>query len=667
VLRLLWLIPLLPFLGFVVNGLLGARVLSRRAVGVVACSAVLLAFLLSLGAVFSLGSLPASSGSLVIDPHAHRVTQTLYTWMPLGEGASGQMVSVDWAYVLDPLSAVMLLVVTGVGFLIHVYSMGYMEHEPRSGYARFFAYLNLFMGMMLTLVLGGSLPVVFVGWEGVGLCSYLLIGYYYDRMFDEKTQMSCADAGRKAFLVNRVGDMGFMLGMLLLLSQTGTLSIQGVLEQVGSLGPTVCTVVGLLLFVGACGKSAQIPLYVWLPDAMAGPTPVSALIHAATMVTAGVYVLCRMAPLYVMAPTALLVVAVVGGVTAVFAASMGLAQTDIKKVLAYSTVSQLGYMVLAVGVGAFSAAMFHLMTHAFFKALLFLGAGSVIHALSGEQDIRKMGGLKARLPWTHLTFLVATLAIAGIPPLAGFFSKDEILWKAFVRHPAFWAVGAAAAFMTAFYMTRLYILTFLGPERFSEEARHHLHESPPAMTVPLRVLAVLSVVGGWVGIPAVISLGLPNVFEHYLAPVLPEGAGAGAHEAAGHGAAAAHGGGLEIGLMAVSVLVALAGILLGWLLYVKRPELPEAIATRARGLYRLVYNKYFVDELYDRIILRPYGALCRAAAAVDERIVDGLVNAAGFATDLSGEMLRLVQSGYVRQYALGFFVGTVVILYVVLR
>ncbi|HZM69144.1 MAG TPA: NADH-quinone oxidoreductase subunit L, partial [Candidatus Cryosericum sp.] len=427
-LRLLWLIPLLPFLGFLVNGLLGARVLPRRAVGVVGCSVVLLSFLLSLGGVLSLGSLPESSAGLAVDAHAHRVTQTLYTWMPLGEGASGQMVSIDWVYVLDPLSAVMLLVVTGVGFLIHVYSLGYMEHEPRSGYARFFAYLNLFMGMMLTLVLGGSLPVVFVGWEGVGLCSYLLIGYYYDRMFDETTQMSCADAGRKAFIVNRVGDVGFMLGMLLLLSRTGTLSIQGVLEQVGVLGPTVCTVAGLLLFVGACGKSAQIPLYVWLPDAMAGPTPVSALIHAATMVTAGVYVLCRMAPLYVMAPGALLVVAVVGGVTALLAASLGLAQTDIKKVLAYSTVSQLGYMVLAVGVGAFGAAMFHLMTHAFFKALLFLGAGSVIHALSGEQDITKMGGLKSRLPWTHGTFFVATLAIAGIPPLAGFFSKDEILW-----------------------------------------------------------------------------------------------------------------------------------------------------------------------------------------------------------------------------------------------
>jgi len=399
-LRLLWTVPLLPAAGFLLNGLLGTRFLSKKAVWAIACGAVLLSFLVSLGAVLALRDIGhvASSAGFTVDPQAHRMTLTLYSWMPMGRSAAGSELGVDWSFALDPLSAVMLLVVTGVGFLIHVYSIGYMDREPHPAFARFFAYLNLFMAMMLTLVLGASLPVVFVGWEGVGLCSYLLIGFYYDRMFDEKTKMSCADAGRKAFITNRIGDVGFILGMLLLFAATGTLDIQGILAKVGTLGTGVCTAAALLLFFGACGKSAQIPLYVWLPDAMAGPTPVSALIHAATMVTAGVYVTCRMAPLYMQAPAAMLTVAVVGALTALFAASIGLAQNDIKKVLAYSTVSQLGYMMLAAGVGAFSASIFHLMTHAFFKALLFLGAGSVIHALSGEQNIKKMGGLRRHLP-----------------------------------------------------------------------------------------------------------------------------------------------------------------------------------------------------------------------------------------------------------------------------
>src|SRR5262245_5970495 len=522
--RLLWLVPLLPFAGFAVTGLLASR-LRRPAVSVIACGTVLASFLLSVGAVAGLAYLPGSAPGLTIDPEAHRVTQTLFTWLPLGPDGNGGVMSVAWSYVLDPLSAVMLLVVTGVGFLIHVYATGYMGHEPEFGYARFFAYLNLFMGMMLTLVLGGSLPVVFVGWEGVGLCSYLLVGCYYARMFAEASGMSCADAGRKAFIVNRVGDMGFMLGMLLLLGTTGTLEIQGILGQVPGLSPGVATAGALLLFFGACGKSAQIPLYVWLPDAMAGPTPVSALIHAATMVTAGVYVMCRMSPLLVASPQAMAVVAVVGVLTAVFAASMGLAQRDIKKVLAYSTVSQLGYMMLAVGVGAFGAGIFHLMTHAFFKALLFLGAGSVIHALSGEQDIMKMGALRSRLPWTHATFLVATLAIAGIPPLAGFFSKDEILWSA-LSGPGgsvwLWGLGVIAAGLTAFYMTRLYLLTFAGPSRLSHEAEHHLHESPPVMTMPLAILAVGSAVVGFLGVPHFMGGGaLPNFMEHWLEPVLP--------------------------------------------------------------------------------------------------------------------------------------------------
>src|SRR2546425_9496927 len=421
-LQLLWLIPFLPLAGFAVNGVLGARFLPRRAVALIGCAVVLASFVISVGAIAELHGI-ARSPDAVASGAAPRFTQDLFEWMPMGRSAEGSDLTVRWSYSLDPLSAVMLLVVTGVGFLIHVYSVGYMEHEPGPAYARFFAYLNLVMAMMLTLVLGASLPVVFVGWEGVGLCSYLLIGFYYDRMFDEKARMTCADAGRKAFIVNRIGDVGFILGMLLLFAATGTLDIQGILGKVGGLETGVCTLAALLLFIGACGKSAQIPLYVWLPDAMAGPTPVSALIHAATMVTAGVYVTCRMAPLYVQAPGAMLTVAVVGALTALFAAIIGVAQDDIKKVLAYSTVSQLGYMMLAAGAGAFSASIFHLMTHAFFKALLFLGAGSVIHALSGEQNIKKMGGLRRRLPVTHRPLARPAPRHPHIPPLAGFVSN----------------------------------------------------------------------------------------------------------------------------------------------------------------------------------------------------------------------------------------------------
>jgi NADH-quinone oxidoreductase subunit L len=696
-LQLLFLIPLLPFAGFVVTGLAGAR-MGKRAVGVVACGTVLVAFVVSLLAVTTLSSLPDAASGLVIDQDAHRVTQTAWTWMVMGPGHDGRGLSIDWSYVLDPLSAVMLLVVTGIGFLIHVYATGYMQEEPEAAYARFFAYLNLFMAMMLTLVLGGTLPVVFVGWEGVGLCSYLLIGFYYDRMFDGT--MSCADAGRKAFIVNRVGDMGFMLGMLLLFGMTGTLDIQGVLKSVPGLGAGVCTAAALLLFLGACGKSAQIPLYVWLPDAMAGPTPVSALIHAATMVTAGVYVMVRMGPLLLASPEAMTVVAVVGGLTALFAASMGLCQRDIKKVLAYSTVSQLGYMMLAVGVGAFGAGIFHLMTHAFFKALLFLGAGSVIHALSGEQDIMKMGGLARRVPRTHAAFLAATLAISGIFPLSGFFSKDEILWNAWRFGPIFWLLGALGAVLTAFYMTRLYILVFRGAERFDEQTSRHLHESPPVMTVPLLILAMGSIAGGWVGIPRVISPGVPNFFERWLEPVLPRLPGAPGLEtapeatqaAASSGVAGAHiaarlAGGLEIRLMALSLALALGGMALGWLFHERRPQIPGWIAARARFVYRLVFNAYYVDALYGKIILAPYAWLCRAAAWIDRWVVDGVVNAAGYLTlgtsygsvgfdtfvvdglvNVTGRAiragsraLRVVQTGVVQSYATAMVLGIFVL------
>ena len=661
----LWLIPVLPFAGFVLNGLnalLGARFLPRRAVGVLACAAVLGSFLLSLGAVRELGA----------GPGGRIFTQDLFAWIPMGQSADGADLTVRWGYALDPLSAVLILVVTGIGFLIHVYSIGYMADEPGDAFARFFSYLNLFMAMMLTLVLGASLPVVFVGWEGVGLCSYLLIGFYYDRMFDEASRMTCADAGRKAFITNRVGDIGFMLGMLLLFSRAGTLDIQGILARVGTLGPGVCTAAALLLFLGACGKSAQIPLFVWLPDAMAGPTPVSALIHAATMVTAGVYVTCRMAPLYLASPEAMATVAGVGALTALVAALIGIAQDDIKKVLAYSTVSQLGYMMLAAGVGAFSAGIFHLMTHAFFKALLFLGAGSVIHALSGEQDLRAMGGLRGRLPLTHAAFLVAVLAIAGIPPFAGFFSKDAILWAALGGRggsPLLWAVGVLTAGITAFYMMRLYLLVFAGAPRLSEQARRHLHESPAVMTVPLLVLAAGSALAGLLGVPSFLGGGrLPDLLGSYLSPVPGLGAAdPGAAEAAAAGTAALGMAGLtEWDALAIALAVSLAGMVVAWAIYGRGRKAPAA-APAAGPILRLIKGKFFVDEAIDALVLRPYRALCRLSAAFDETVVDGLVNGVGAAAELASQVGRYAQTGYVRNYALVFFLGTVAILYWVLR
>jgi len=514
VLRWFWLIPLLPLLGAAINGLAGKR-LPRRVVHLVGCGAVLAAFVLSLASFWALSNdlhgLQSEPG-FTVDADARRVEHTLATWIPGDvEGAF----RVDWGFTLDPLSALMILVVTGVGFLIHVYSIGYMKSDP--GFARYFAYLNLFTGMMLILVLGSSLLVLFVGWEGVGLCSYLLIGFWY-------SDAAKAAAGMKAFLVNRIGDFGFLIGLMLLFSHLGTLNIQQVLAGVE--GPflhetALLTAVALCLFVGAVGKSAQLPLYVWLPDAMAGPTPVSALIHAATMVTAGVYMVARMSPLYMAAPAALTVVGVVGAATALFAATIALAQTDIKKVLAYSTISQLGYMFLACGVGAFTAGVFHLTTHAFFKGLLFLGSGAVIHAMSGEQDMRKMGGLRGKLPVTYRTFLVGTIAIAGFLPFAGFFSKDEILWKAWESgHPWLWLVGTVTALLTSLYMFRLLFLTFFGKSRSSEEVQSRIHESPRTMTVPLIILAGLSVVGGWIGLSPALSFGRHwNFFERWLEPV----------------------------------------------------------------------------------------------------------------------------------------------------
>ena len=637
-LNLVWLIPLLPLAGFLANGLAGlARVkLSRGVVAVIGCGTVALAFLLSLACFAQLAGLP---------PEGRHVLVSAGDWIgPL---------ALRWSFLLDPLSAVMILIVTGVGLLIHIYSIGYMWDEH--GFWRYFAYLNLFMAMMLTLVLGSSLPVLFVGWEGVGLCSYLLIGFYY-----QKTD--CADAGRKAFIVNRIGDASFITGMLILFAAAGSFEIADVLRAAPGLAaasPALIGAVALLLFGGACGKSAQIPLYVWLPDAMAGPTPVSALIHAATMVTAGVYMVCRMSPLFVLAPAALTVVAIIGAATALVAAVIGLAQNDIKKVLAYSTISQLGYMFLAAGAGAFGAAIFHLTTHAFFKALMFLGSGAVIHALHGEQDMRKMGGLKRYLPRTFLCFASGWLAIAGVPFTSGFFSKDEILYRVFMHNPGLWVAGILGAALTAIYMTRLMGMTFFGTTRLSTEATRHIHEAPPSMMLGLVVLAVLSIAGGLIGMPA--SWFGASPFEHWLEPVFAGSEAAMA--AASHAGAAGHGGGPEMLLMVVSALVALTGIGAGYYLWVAKPELPGRIASGAGGLYRLVKGKLFVDEMYDLVFIRPYHRLCRAMARFDETVVDGTVNGVGTTLEVTGEVLKLFHSGFVRSYALFYLVGAAAIVW----
>ena len=683
-LQWIWLIPVLPLLGAVVNGLAGPR-MSRRAVHVVACGSVLAALLVSAGAVWSLaGDLEALAAAppegMQVDTATRSVEVTLGAWIPSGTPGS---FAADWGFALDPLSSVLILVVTGVGFLIHVYSMGYMHSDP--GYARYFSYLNLFMGMMLILVLGSSLLVMFVGWEGVGLCSYLLIGFWYE-------DLAKASAGMKAFLVNRIGDFGFLLGMLLIFAHFGTLNIHRVLGAVeGRLGETaLLTGIALLLFVGAIGKSAQIPLHVWLPDAMAGPTPVSALIHAATMVTAGVYMVARMSPMYVAAPAALATVAVIGAATALFAATIGLAQNDIKKVLAYSTVSQLGYMFLACGVGAFTAGIFHLTTHAFFKGLLFLGSGSVIHAMSGEQDMQRMGGLKKWLPLTYGTFLLGTISIAGFFPFAGFFSKDEILWKTWAGgHALLWLVGTLAALLTAFYMFRLLFLTFYGESRASEEVKSHIHESPRSMTVPLMVLAALSVVGGWIGLSPALSFGVDwNLFERWLHPVF-EPAARIAAALAGHGEGhGAHSLAQEWLFIAVALAVATAGTLLAWVLYRVRPELPAAIAGRLGVAYRLVREKYYVDEIYNVLFVRSLLDGARGLAWLDARGVDGVVNGTARLTLASAEVsseadrlgvdglvnsighllqgmsvvFRRLQTGIIQNYAAAMLVGAFTLL-----
>ncbi|PYQ26293.1 MAG: NADH-quinone oxidoreductase subunit L [Acidobacteria bacterium] len=631
----LWLIPILPFAGFLLNGLFGKRA-GKGFVTAIALLATLAAAILGTVAVIQY------NGAY---HHGERHLNVVYEWFHSGG------IGADIAFQLDPLSIVMLMVVTWVGFLIHLYSVGYMHHEE--GYWRYFAYLNLFLSAMLILILGSSYLFMFVGWEGVGLCSYLLIGFYYETDY-------APAAGKKAFIVNRIGDFGFLVAMFLMFAYIGSVDFARVSQVAagGGIATGILTAICLLLFLGAAGKSAQIPLYVWLPDAMAGPTPVSALIHAATMVTAGVYMIARSNVLYRLAPSAMMVVAIIGGLTALFAATIGLRQFDIKKVLAYSTVSQLGFMFIGVGVGAFSAGVFHLVTHAFFKACLFLGSGSVIHAMSGEQDVRNMGGLKSKIPITFWTFLIATIAIAGFPPFAGFFSKDEILASAFVT-PYFpgvgkfiWLLGTLAAFCTAFYMYRLVYLTFYGSFRGTHEQEHHLHESPPTMTIPLIVLAALSAVGGALGLPHVIG---HNFLGEWLGHVIPEVEGTHAEI---HIPASS-----EWTVMIISTLVAIAGWFLAMRLYKDRGlASDQAFEQRAPGLAHAIENKWYVDELYAAIIVRPLAALSRFFWKGVDAVIDGIAAMLGFVIRGFGEVLRFFQTGNVRNYALMFFIGVVVFL-----
>ena len=679
--ELLWIVPLLPLLGALLNGVVLWKKISNRAVAMIACGAVALACLIGVGAIAGYMASPEYA--------AHEpFEQVLYLWVPAGElaltdGSSADF-EVELGYLLDPLSAVMLFTVTFVGFWIHIYSVGYMSHDD--SFQRYFVYLNLFMGAMLLLVLGNNFLVLFVVWEGVGLCSYLLIGFWFKEEFPPY-------AGRKAFIVNRIGDAGFLMGLFALASTFGTLNYGRIFEAVAAdpgrvestmaLGLSVAAFVAIALLIGATGKSAQIPLYVWLPDAMAGPTPVSALIHAATMVTAGVYMVVRANVFYQIASGVSEWVAIIGAITAIFAATIGLAQTDIKKVLAYSTVSQLGYMFLAAGVGAYGVAVFHLFTHAFFKGLMFLGSGSVIHGMGGEQDMRKMGGLRRWMPTTYKTFLIGTLAIAGVPGFAGFFSKDQILAATFDGHKLLWVVGLVTAGLTACYMFRLLFMTFWGEFRGTEEQAHHLHESPPVMTVPLIVLAIGAVFSGWIGIPRLGHWDW-NWFGHFLAPVT-EAIG-------GHGEEHHLSLGIELALMALSVAVAGIGILLAWRTYggTRGLEGGRQWAERFPMIHRVLVNKYGVDELYDATIVKGTWASARAlfrfdasfidgflvmgsrnltvlsayiSGFFDNYVVDGLVNLVAWVLEAGSKFFRRLQTGLVSQYALVMAVGMFVLVF----
>ncbi|MBC7614996.1 MAG: NADH-quinone oxidoreductase subunit L [Pedobacter sp.] len=621
---LLWLIPLLPLLGFVINGL-GRNTFSKNLIGFIGSGVILASFALSVALFFELGA--STQKQFIID---------LFDWISVGN------LHIPLSFLYDPLSSIMLLIITGVGFLIHIYSVGYMNDD--AGFGKFFSYLNLFIFFMLILVLGSNYIVMFIGWEGVGLCSYLLIGFWY-------TNSNYASAAKKAFVMNRIGDLGFLLGVFLIFITFGSVEFSKVFPLAAGMMPGTATItfITLLLFIGACGKSAQLPLFTWLPDAMAGPTPVSALIHAATMVTAGIYMIARSSILFDLAPTTQDVIAIIGTATALIAAIIALTQTDIKKVLAYSTVSQLGYMFLGLGVGAYTGSFFHVLTHAFFKALLFLGAGSVIHAMHHEQDMRHMGGLRSKLKITFATMMIGTIAIAGLPPFSGFFSKDEILAHAYQHNKVLWAIGLFTAFLTAFYMFRMMYLTFFGKYRGTHHAESHIHESPKTMTFPLIVLAVLAAIGGVINIPHV--FGGNEWLAHWLS-----GAGIAQHEL-----------GLdhttEFALMGVSVLAALGATLYAYTKYVKNAHIPIADESKRSLFAKISYNKFYLDEIYDAIIRKPLDAFSTFFyRIIDKKLIDGLVNGLGFTASEGSKGLRLLQSGNVGFYIFMMVFGVVALL-----
>ena len=624
--KFIFLVPLFPLIGFLINGLLRRRI-SKSFSGLIGSAAVLASFVVSLLIFFE-----------VKEENFHPVIVTLFEFMHAGK------LSIPFSFLVDPLSVLFLLIITGVGFLIHVYSTSYMHEENAPAYAKYFCYLNLFVFSMLLLVLGSNYVILYIGWEGVGLCSYLLIGYWF------KNQ-EYSSAARKAFVMNRIGDFAFLIAIFALINQFGTASFGEIFQQAPKATTGLITMVTLLLFAGATAKSAQIPLYTWLPDAMVGPTPVSALIHAATMVTAGIYMVARSHVLYDLAPVSQTVVAITGLATAILAASIAIKQNDIKKVLAYSTVSQLGYMFLGLGVGAYTGAVFHVMTHAFFKALLFLGAGSVIHAMGGEQDIRKMGALKKYLPITHITFLLACLAIAGVPPFSGFFSKDEILAAAFVKNPLYYIIGVAGAMMTAFYIFRLYATTFLGKFRGTADQEHHLHESPAPITFPLIVLAILAVLGGFLGIPEIFAKN-SHLLGHFLQPVF-----------AGHEKMVTESPvsvSTEWMLMGISAGLATIIVIFAWMRFSRKPELGEPA-----GFGKWLANKWYVDELYQAVIVKPLNAFADFLnRVVEKNVIDGMVNGAGRLVQYGSRQIRYLQSGQVGGYVLLMVLG-IVILFIV--
>ena len=618
---LVYLVPLFPLIGFLINGLF-RNSLSKTLTGLIGSGVILASFIVSVVLFLNV----RSGGALPVEPLFQFINIPAF--------------KIDFAFQVDQLSALFLLIITGVGFLIHVYSTSYMHEEEPAHFARYFSYLNLFVFSMLLLVLGANYVIMFIGWEGVGLCSYLLIGYWFKND-------SYNYAAKKAFVMNRIGDLGFLLGIFWLIAKLGTANYNDVFANVSQLSPTDITGITVLLFIGAMGKSAQIPLYTWLPDAMAGPTPVSALIHAATMVTAGIYMVARSNVLYSASAVAENLVAIIGIATALFSATIAIKQNDIKKVLAYSTVSQLGYMFLGLGVGAYTGAVFHVMTHAFFKALLFLGAGSVIHAIHNQQDIRYMGGLKKYLPVTHITFLAGCIAISGIPPFSGFFSKDEILAAAYAKNPVYWVLGVIGAGMTAFYMFRLYATTFLGTFRGTEEQKHHLHESPVAITTPLLILAILSVIGGFVNVPEI--LGGEQGLHQFLAPVLKTENAKAVHEL---------GSNKEFTLMAISVGVAVLAVLIALSRYAKKPELDEPA-----GFGKVLAKKWYIDEIYDALVVNPLAYLGNFFKNVVEKSgIDGFVNGVGTFVQYSSRRLRLIQNGKVGTYIL-FMVFSILVLW----